>query len=357
MTKQSKRYDVPHVVFRADADWKTGGGHVRRCLSLAEQLAAAGWKCSFACRKGVVETVPALAASGYDLLILEGPEASEADGLLQRWPAGVDWLVVDHYRRDARFERACRSWADSILVIDDLADRPHDCDVLLDQSPGRTADDYRRLVPKETEVLVGPDFALMRSQFAKRRDEALARRRKGGEAARILVSVGAADAYGLTVAILRGLAQADPKVAIDVVVGAAWPNLDAVRECAEALPHDVTIHQDVDDMAALMAAADLAIGCGGSTTWERCCLGLPTLVIMSASNQQAIAMDLDRLGAIKFIGAYCNVGPSMVASVASKILHDGSALQAMAKKAAAVCDGNGAGRLVERMKAKAAHLA
>lgn len=357
MTKQSKRYDVPHVVFRADADWKTGGGHVRRCLSLAEQLAAAGWKCSFACRKGAVETVPALATSGHDLLVLEGRESQEAHGLLERWPAGVDWLVVDHYGRDARFERACRNWADSILVIDDLADRPHDCDVLLDQSPGRTANDYGRLVPKEAEVLIGSDFALMRSQFASRRDEALARRRKGGEAGRILVSVGAADSYDLTVAILRGLAQVDSKIAIDVVVGAAWPNLAAVQECADALPHDVAIHRDVDDMAGLMIASDLAVGCGGSTTWERCCLGLPTLIIMSANNQQAIATDLDRLGAVKFIGAYCNVGPSMVASAAAKIVHDGPALQAMAEKAAAVCDGNGAVRLVERMKARAVQLA
>ncbi|MBY0431842.1 MAG: hypothetical protein K2Q10_11635, partial [Rhodospirillales bacterium] len=111
------------AVFRADAEPAIGGGHVMRCLTLADALAARGWRCHFACRPGTPEMVLALAASGHAVVPLADPSPA---ALAARWPAGCGLLVVDNYGLDAAYERACRPWAGRILVFDDLADRPHD---------------------------------------------------------------------------------------------------------------------------------------------------------------------------------------------------------------------------------------
>lgn len=144
------------AVFRADASSVLGGGHVMRCLTLAGALSDAGWTCAFAARPGAADAVPALARSGYDVVTLDGAEADEPGVLARRWPEGPDWLVVDHYGLGADFETSCRPWARNIMVLDDLADRTHDCEVLLDQNLGRENGAYSALVPEGCGVLLGP---------------------------------------------------------------------------------------------------------------------------------------------------------------------------------------------------------
>lgn len=323
------------AVFRCDAGIALGGGHAMRCLSLASAFERAGWSTAFAVLRGSEAVVPAL--HGRDLLLLDDP--ADAQALLRRWPDGIDLLVVDHYGLDARFEAACAVWARRRLVIDDLADRPHDADMLLDQTYGRRPDDYRGLVQAGCRMLIGPAFALLRSDFAALRPRALDRR--SGALARILVSFGATDPVDATSRVLAGIALAGLDVAVDVVLGREAPFLDTVRQ---ALGAGATLHVGTGDMARLMLDADLAFGAGGSTAWERCCLGLPSVILTLADNQRLVARALAEAGAGLWLGEAPAVSADDIAATLRGL--DGDALGRLSAAAFGLCDGRGADRVV-----------
>ncbi len=334
------------AVFRADASVELGGGHVMRCLALAGEMSAADWTCGFAVRPGTVEAVPALAGAGYPCTELDGTAEDEVAALKAGWADGADWLIVDHYGRDAAFEGACRTWAQRIMVIDDLADRRHDCDVLLDQTLGRGAEDYGPFVPGDCQILVGPRFALLRPQFRVARAEALARRAGQSRVRRLLVSMGGSDPRNLTSRVLRGIAEAAVAVEVDVAAGAASEQL---RELAEGLPLPIVVHADVANMAALMTRADIAIGAAGGTSWERCCLGLPSLLIVTAENQRMIAERLEIAGAADVLGWHADVDAADVAGALRRLCGDAPRRRQMSVRAAEVCDGLGTARVREQL--------
>ena len=342
---------VHSIVFRADASPAIGGGHVMRCLTLADALAAAGWVCGFAVRPGTTETVPALARSRHAIFLLGDDETEEAAELQKRWPEGVAWLAVDHYGRDAAFESACRPWAQRTLAIDDLADRAHDCDLLLDQTLGRDAADYAGLVPARCQFLIGPQYALLRPEFATLRAKALARRAKAAPPRRLLISLGASDPRDVTSQLLDSIALSALDMAVDVVLGAASPNLAAVGRKAGAMPQQTRLHVDTPDMASLMAEADLAIGAAGTSSWERCCLGLPSLIFVLAENQRLIGENLATAGAVRRLQLN---GSSLAQSFAAglqKLCGEAETLRQMSERAASICDGRGAARAREALQA------
>ncbi len=332
----------PMAVFRADAAAALGGGHVMRCLTLAKALKRLGWRCAFAVNPEAPEVVSALA--GEEVRLLD-PAADEPEALRRGWPGGVDWLVVDHYGREAAWEAACRPWAEAILAIDDLADRPHDCNVLLDQTFGRQAADYARLVPATCRVLAGSAHALLRPGFARARPASLARRADAAGLRRLVVTLGATDPENYTQAALQGIANSNLDLAVDVVLSGAAPHLDAVRQQIAGMPQKVQLHIDVADMESLLAAADLAIGAAGTSTWERCSLGLPSLLVVIADNQRLTAESVTAAGAARLLAGPKSGVPAQVAEALRALSADGSALHEMSARAAELCDGRGADRL------------
>lgn len=333
----------PRAVFRCDASPLIGSGHVVRCLALADALAAAGWACAFASTPGTAETVPALAKSGYRLINL-ADSAQEPALLKAAIPQGCELLVVDHYGRDAEFEAACRPWAARILIADDLADRRHECDYLLDPTLGRKAADYAPLTPENCRTLLGPEFALLRPQFQDARPAALARRASTRAIERILVSLGGTDPSNLTARVLRGIMLSGVDAAVDVVLGGAAPHLEEIRTLAASTPLPIALHTAVDDMAALMSKADLAVGAAGTTSWERCTLGLPSLMLVIADNQELVARSLDQAGAAARLGRSESVTEEQLAAQLRAFAANPDRLGAMAARAAAVCDGRGTQR-------------
>lgn len=327
-------------VFRCDASPVIGTGHVMRCLTLADELAARRWECIFWTEGQSVISAPALARSGYRIV----PEWNDETAL----------LVVDHYGLDAAFETLCRARAKKILVIDDLADRIHDCDILVDQTFGRMVKDYRVLVPAHCEILTGADYALLRSQFAAARADSL-RERAEGRLARIIVSMGATNIHNITSRVLKGLAGFDGgRLAIDIVMGKNAPYMDEVREETDCINnhtrHEAVLHTDVADMAVLMANADLAVGAGGTTSWERCCLGLPSLVIEIADNQKVIAANLHAAGAAVNLGWHEKVTPDDIAAFVLGLYAAPEKLVEMSVNAAKICDGQGVKRLAKTVE-------
>ncbi len=312
-----------------------------RCLALADALSAAGWTCAFACAAETTVVIPALLEGQHQIAQLDADFGDEAAALFRRWPQGCDLMIVDHYERDAKFETACRPWAQRIMVIDDLADRCHDCDLLLDQAPGRREDDYRPLVPTGCYLLLGSRFALLRPQFAAARTQALGRRRESPYMRQILVSLGASDPHNITRIVLEGIAQSGIDAAVDVVIGAASPHGEGLRSLADTMAQAVEFHAQVTDMAGLMIRADLAIGAAGISTWERCCLGVPSLVVTAADNQNLTAKELARTGAARLLGRSDTLTPAAVARAINDLAADSGDLLGMRERAAQLCDGRG----------------
>jgi len=359
------------VLFRADASLQIGSGHVMRCLSLADALRSAGAECEFICRahpghlidfiesKGfkahalMVETTgqapqtdssEALPAHAHWLGVSWQRDAQEcAEILVSEQPA---WLVLDHYALDEQWERSLRHAYRKLLVIDDLADRSHECDVLLDQNLGREAAHYLHRVPARCQLLVGAQFALLRPEFHRLRTFSL-QRRANSSLGQILISMGGVDLPNATQAVLQALRHCPlpANCRITVVMGATAPWLNAVSAEAQSIPWPTEVVVNVSNMAERMAQSDLAIGAAGSTSWERCCLGLPTLMVTLAENQVAGATALQSAGAALWIGDVANIEQNLQPLVAA-CLQEG-ALSRMSAAAAAICDGRGLESVVD----------
>ena len=266
--------------FRFEASSKIGAGHAMRSTVIADALAEKGWDCQ------IVTT-----QTSYDFIKnLDRFKRVDPDDFYQK-PAASDLLVVDHYDLDHTYESHFRPSAKKIMVIDDLADRKHDCDILLDQTYGRDAEDYKKLVPDNCEILAGSDYVLLRKEFIELRPKALEKRKNTKEIKRILVSLGGSDPKNFTLKALQMIKESDFKGHVDIVLGFSVPNIGAVKKYADSMENDSTIHTNAD-MPKLMYDADLAIGAAGSSVWERCCLGLPQVLMVTADNQQLIYENL-----------------------------------------------------------------
>lgn len=350
------------VAFRADAGLAMGSGHIMRALCLAGALRERGAHATFFCRELPSHLERAIAAEGHSLRVLAMPAADDAPQ--DCWPAarqaadaqatrevlgdaGTSWLVADHYGLGREWEAAMRPAARRVMAIDDLG-RMHDCDLLLDANlHARPLKRYEGRVPATAQCLLGPSFALLRPEFAAARQEM---RTRGGAVRRILVFMGGMDAGNATGTALEAIALSVPRgTALDVVIGTSHP----ARAAAEAFCagwSGATCHVQTDRMAALLAACDLAIGAGGGATWERCCLGVPTLALALADNQRTLLGPAAAAGLV-----YTPDGPVPDAArlaIHLRALLDNEALrEALSAAGLEAVDGRGARRVAAAMAA------
>lgn len=362
------------IAFRADASLQIGTGHVMRCLTLADALRERGASCTFVCRPHPGHLLGLIAQRGHQALAM--PELQEgiqhnlngtahAHWLGTDWAtdaqdtqqaliaqAGgqpVDWLVVDHYALDARWEEALLPQGKRIMAIDDLADRPHACDLLLDQNLGRKQADYWGLLKGKTTPLLGPHYALLRPEFAALRAQSLTRRQNNPQLRRMLVTMGGVDKDNATVQVLAALqsCRLPADLRVTVVMGPHAPWLAQVQAQAAQMPWHTEVLVGVNNMAQLMAQSDLAIGAAGGTAWERCSLGLPSLVLVLAQNQLPGAVALQEAGAAVTMQSPQQItnffASQQSASEAKEVLNK------LSQAAAAVTDGEGCQRTVTQM--------
>jgi UDP-2,4-diacetamido-2,4,6-trideoxy-beta-L-altropyranose hydrolase len=356
---------VTHIAFRTDATSQIGTGHFMRCLTLAEALKKQGAQIRFVSRGLPTHLRDMLAAKGVQFASLDSETSAVVDGDLahaqwlgtsqaqdaqatiqalsdRQW----DWIAVDHYALDARWESALRASTKQIMAIDDLADRHHDCDVLLDQN--FYADMHTRYegrVPVHCQQLLGPGYALLRDEFRKLREQVKPRT---GVVKKILVFFGGVDADNYTGLAIRALAAIGNKALhIDVVIGAQHPYREQIQQaCVE---QGFGCHVQTTRMAELMAEADLAIGAGGSASWERCCLGLPALLVALADNQIDIAKALDSAGACIYLGTKETANTLTIQRTITNLLDAHEQLKRISQRAVSLVDGIGVERVCQEL--------
>lgn len=324
------------IAFRVDASNTIGIGHVMRCLTLADRLREHCAEISFLCRELPGNMNQYIEGKGYRVYRLDLAKQSSAEGwgcqtdaeqtrrVLGTAGDPVDWLVVDHYDIDERWEAMERSYAKKIMVIDDLANRRHDCEVLLDQNYYPNMEHrYDKLVPIHCRRLLGPTYALLRPEFLEVRKNM---RQRHGIIERILVFFGGSDPTNETEKTLYALRHLNrPDIALDVVVGSANPQRQQMEKLCAEMPNAV-FHCQISNMADLMAKADLAIGAGGASTWERCFLGLPTLTVIVADNQAETTISMAKAGAVWNLGAAAEVTSDRLVQALQQVLCDPAAV-------------------------------
>ena len=353
------------VVFRVDASSRIGTGHFMRCLTVADAMKQRGIQIRILSRHLPAHLRAMLAAKEHEFMPLNSSSIEAiSDDLAQSHWLGTsqhvdaqdsvqalsdqtwDWLVVDHYALDARWESALRQTAKNILVIDDIANRQHDCDVLLDQNFYTDMNArYTGKVPAHCRLLLGPRYALLREEFRHLREQVTLRT---GPVKRVLVFFGGVDASNCTARAIEALANiGGHDLHVDVVIGVQHPFREQIE--AECVQYGFRCHVQTSQMAELMAAADLAIGAAGSTSWERCCLGLPVLLVAIADNQINIAEGLDFLGACIYVGtAKTAIAPIMQNAILN-LLSAQDQLKTLSERSYSLVDGLGVDRVCQAM--------
>jgi len=352
------------VVIRVDSSFSMGVGHLMRCLTLAENLSQHNVNIHFICRQHPGNLMGLLQKKNYQVHILASSEttknvrglgvsvqqdAAETKAILEKFP-NVECLIVDHYDLDMSWEKEMRSKVSSIMVIDDLANRKHDCDMLLDQTFSREENDYKNLVPDHCRLLLGSDYALIPLHFLGVRAEALKKRALNSKVRTVLVSMGGTDPDNVTQFVIDAIQQSKIEVNVDVILGPRALHRDSIKAITNLhQSSNVQIYDNVTNMAEMMLNADLAIGAGGTTSWERCCLGLPTLLITTAENQIKIAKELDRIGAVKYIGQSDKINQTVLVDTLESFLDQTDLIREMSQASEKICDGYGAGRVVAEL--------
>jgi len=338
-----------NIIFRTDASVNIGTGHVMRCLALAEELRQKGTDINFICREEAGNLISYIENREYNVDQLPREIDIETDRrltkkILSKYEGKPDWLIIDHYHIDISWEYPLKKYAKRLMVIDDLANREHDCDLLLDQNYNKNENRYNGFVPEDCIQLLGPKYAILRPQFLKARENL---RERDGGVTRILVFMGGSDPQNVTSKVLRAIHMLERSdIAVNVVVGNLSPYHDEVKTLASKVSN-INCHHNIDNMAALMLSADLCIGAGGTATWERCCVGLPTITLILAENQKDISESLAKEGALINLGWYHNVTENNIKEKIEGLIDNPQKMVSMSDKSRRLVDGKGVGIVID----------
>lgn len=358
------------ILIRADASLKIGTGHVMRCLALANEARQRGWECTFVLRDPESDIVKLIASFHHRvnklvsldygekifsnvtanvnwLPVSQNQDANETAEIIHTLKP--DWIIVDHYALDVTWFAIIKKSNIRVLVIDDLGNRDFICDLLLNQNLGASAEKYDGKVPSNCNFLFGPTFALLRSEFRDWRERSLTGR-LDRNIENILITMGGGDLENYTLLVLKEITKSKyaKNCGFTVIVGVSYPYSKALNEFINSSELNISVLSKVDNMAEIMSNSDLCIGAAGSTSWERCCLGQPTITFSIANNQVEIAEQLSQ----KNIAIYSNIS-NLLEDFDQFFGSSGKELQrALITNSRIICDGFGAPRVVEELEKK-----
>lgn len=334
------------VAFRVDSSIPIGSGHMSRCTALATALRRRGAEVVFICAELPGSQDNIARHAGFSVLKLsKGSPHSDAMRTAKAIGTSVDWLIVDHYGLDEGWERAMRPWCERILAVDDLANRPHDANVLLNPAWPPDPERYGGLVPDQTTLLLGPRYALMSADIA----ELHSLPRHLDDTPNLLVFFGGSDLTDLTGRTICALRRTDlAGLTTNIVVGASNPHASSLKVAAAEMPY-LTIHDAAPTLAPLLARNTLGVGAGGVAMWERMCAGIPSIVVSLAENQVPSTHGVASQGVISYLGMQESVSSTDLHEALVALLSDPIRRKQMSEKGRALVDGRGSSRVVEAL--------
>ena len=346
---------IERVALRADASTRIGTGHVRRSVALADALRQVGVASRFITRIGDVDTLAMIARAGHDAVALpdgtaRGGEPGDGHG---HWSPvreeedaqatvalarDADAIVVDHYAFAAPWQNAVARALDvPVAAIDDLAERPMSAALVIDHNV--CADPrakHAASLAAGARLLAGPRYALIDAAYARAE-----RYRFSSEVHSIGLFLGGVDSAALTLSIARALRARGFTGPIGVATTSANPQVGAIRAAADWLGCAPVV--DASNLAAFFAAHDVQVGAAGGATWERCCIGVPSLLVAVAQNQRQVIEPLRGMGvAAIFEGA---PEAERIADAALALAADPAWRRAISAAAMSLVDGGGAERV------------
>jgi UDP-2,4-diacetamido-2,4,6-trideoxy-beta-L-altropyranose hydrolase len=352
-----------NVVFRVDASVNIGNGHVMRCASLAQSLRSKGAQCNFVCGNLSGNLNAYLESQGFAVLVLNNQQhdrRSNSESLLHNWHADaiatieaiqdqlIDWLVIDHYGLDRNWEVMLLNHATHLMVIDDLANRPHQCSLLLDANPGRQPFDYVSLTPSGCRLLVGSKYALIRDEIYKSRGNAC-KKNDTSASVNILIALGGVDKDNFTCKVLDAMNQfnSNEHLQIQVLLGPFAPWVDQVHQVSQGMRWLTSVTQNPSNFVEILCKQDIAVGAGGTSALERCCLGLPSINFVLAPNQLLSAKSLQAQQAAGLV----EVDQEWISSFHQQLrqLQDKVKRKAMQNACYLITDGEGADRVTSEI--------
>ena len=353
------RSDI-NIVFRADASPKLATGHIMRCLTLAKALKREKPETNiyFICNQLPSSIKQRIVDQGHQLLTLacdvdqpswhQDLDIEACKSVIEKIEH-IELIIVDHYLLDIKWENAFVSYCEQLCVIDDLANRPHHADFLLDQTFNRDSQDYLPWLSPNCQLLLGQRYMLLRDEFVKHRSIAERKRQQYQKIKQILVNFGGIDQHNMSSQIIEILAlfvrqkqdQQGEALTVNLIASSNFPHLKDIKTLAQTYCW-LNLHIDCNNMAELMLDADIAIGANGSSAWERCCLGLPSLTVTLAENQQLIDQTLAHKGATISLGHYQKIEHQQVVTELNRLEQSTELYQNMVKSAFSCCDGTGA---------------
>ena len=364
------------IAIRTDASHAIGSGHLMRCLALAREMRKVGWKVVFISSGREKKWIDLIKENEFECeviktsLDLDLVEISRPNDLfnvssnerLGHWQHDafetrqalkdrqIEWLIVDHYGLDSYWESTLRACTKKIMVIDDLADRKHECDILVDCVYGRTCDDYFGLVPSKCRLFLGSKYALIRPEFREWRSRSLERRSNQTAIEKVLVSLGGVDKRNLTGRVLETLQSLEiiSNVRIEVIVGHGFESQQDVKDQIASMSVEVTFDVGVNDMARRMTEADIAIGAFGVSTWERFCLGLPSVNFITEENQIRVIEKIAQNPIFGVVHSECL--ENQLHSFLVKIMHDDEYYQHIVDACSVLVDGKGLSRIINEIQ-------
>ena len=338
------------IAFRTTASKQIGFGHLRRCLTLAGELRRAGGAASPICFW--VDSDPAAvavaAAAGFEAHLLSGPEPDATAARLEAGEVGT--LVVDSYAVASAWFSAWRRRVGTLVAIDDLADRQLDVDVVVNGSPFAARLSYR--TGPDVLLLRGPRYALLPPGFRE-----VPARRAAPRPARVLVTLGGADPQSSTMAVVEAVQRALPEAALDVVIGPLFGPVPDLDRRAASHPPQLQLHRELDDLAALMSTADLAVSGGGQTLYELAATGVPTVALCLADNQEP---NIAALAGVSLLSAgrlpeSAADGFRTVEEACRQLAADPELRERMSEAGRSLVDGRGAARVADVIVRAAEH--
>lgn len=358
------------VIIRADASVNIGTGHVIRCLTLAKRLKEKGHEVHFVCKThpgNIITFVESMLFSVHEIPMTSFEDTNVAEpegrfalggsaqedafatiGIIQsKFESQVDWLIVDHYGLDEEWQTELRPFCKHIMVVDDLDNRPHNCDLLLDQNCTLDFDRYTKHAPEHCKKLLGPSFTLLRDEFSTAKRSYQASKPVKLER-KVLVFFGGSDKYNETLKVLRGVLPSSEGVTFDVIVGKSNPHINLVTEYCQQFSN-ITVNVQVSDISRRMLEATLFIGAGGATSLERAYCGLPSIVSSIAQNQEESSYALAALGVHKYLGQAQLLTEEDYRVAFYDLLNDKQARLKMERASENVVDGLGVERVVNKI--------